>query len=202
MFASCSCMLFQTHGIPCRHVIHILRSSNIDELLSIYILKRFRKDCKKEPVISPNGMLLEERTNALANPVLQKLISDTSDKMESLLIKAKHSLDAMQILRDGVFAIGDRISDMVSAKELSTIREFEEFLGCPIPMQVDIHPPNDIRSKGGIKRIKGHANKVQQKNKNEQKKKNVRQPRRCSTCKKAIVNESMTQTIPGAGAQS
>ncbi|WVZ70861.1 hypothetical protein U9M48_019495 [Paspalum notatum var. saurae] len=167
MFASCSCMLFETHGIPCRHVIHVLRSSKMDELPSTYILKRFRKDCKKEPIFCPNGMLLEERTNTPVNPVLQKLISDTSNKMESLLIQAKHSLDAMQILRDGVFAIGDKISDMVSAKELSTIEEFEEFLGCPIPVQVDIHPPNDIRSKGRIKRIKGHADKGQQKNKNE-----------------------------------
>ncbi|WVZ52126.1 hypothetical protein U9M48_003216 [Paspalum notatum var. saurae] len=159
MFASYSCMLFETHGIPCQHVIHVLTSSKMDELPSAYILKMFRNDCKKEPVFCPN---------------------------------AKHSLDAMQILRDGVFAIGDKISDTVSAKELSIIEEFEEFLGCPIPMQVDIHPPNDICSMGRIKRIKGHADKGQQKNKNKQKKKNVRQPRRCSTCKKVGLHDRRT----------
>jgi hypothetical protein len=74
----------------------------------------------------------------------------------------------MQLLRDGVYALGDRITDMVPAKEQSRLEELEEILGSPIPMQVDIHPPNDIRSKGRIKRIKGHAVKGQQQNKNEQ----------------------------------
>jgi hypothetical protein len=173
MFASGSCMLFETHVIPCWHIIHALRSANIDELPSIYILKRFRKDCKKEVVLSPDGTLLEERNKNPVDPVLQRLISDTSNKIESLFIQAKNSLDAMQLLRDGVYALGDRITDMVPAKEQSGIEEFE---GYPIPMQVDIHLPNDIRSKGRIKRIKGHANKGQQQNKNEQRKKKVLQP--------------------------
>jgi hypothetical protein len=99
----------------------------------------------------------------------------------------------MQILRDGVFALGERINDMVPAKELSRIEEFEQFLGCTIPMQVDIHPPSDIRSKGRIKRIKGHADKGRQQNKNEQKKKkNVRQPRRGGSCKKVVLHDSRT----------
>ena len=141
MFASCSCMLFGTHGIPCRHIIHALRSAKIDELTTMYVLKRFRKDCKRESVLSPEGILLEERANSPVNPVLQKLISDTSNKIESLFVQAKNSPDAMQILRDGVFALGDKISGMIPAKELSRIEEFEDFLGCPVPMQVEIHPP-------------------------------------------------------------
>jgi hypothetical protein len=123
--------------------------------------------------LNPDGILLEERTKNPIDPVLQKLISDTSNKIESLFIQVKNSLDAMQLLRDGVYALGDRITDMVPAKEQSGIEEFE---GYPIPMQVDIHLPNDIRSKGRIKRIKGHANKGQQQNKNEQRKKKVLQP--------------------------
>jgi hypothetical protein len=193
MFASCSCMLFKTHGVQYHHVIHVLRSAKMDELPSIYVLKRFRKDCKKESIFTPDGTILEENTNAPVDPVLQKLVSDTSNKMESLFIQAKNSLNAMQILRDGVFALGERISDMVPAKELSRIEEFEQFLGCTIPMQVDIHPPSDIRSKGRIKRIKGHADKGRQQNKNEQKKKkNVRQPRRGGSCKKVVLHDSRT----------
>ncbi|CAN6181097.1 unnamed protein product [Urochloa humidicola] len=74
MFASCSCLLFEMHGIPCRHVIHALRSAKIDELPSIYVLKRFRKDCKRESVSTPDGILLQEKANTPVNPMLQKLI--------------------------------------------------------------------------------------------------------------------------------
>ena len=121
----------------CTSIIHALRSAKIDELPSIYILKRFRKDCKKEVVLSSDGILLEERAKSPVDPVLQRLISDMSNKIESLFIQAKNSLYVMQLLRDGVYALADRITDMVPAKEQSRI---EEFLGCPIPMQVDIHP--------------------------------------------------------------
>ena len=192
MFASCSCMLFGTHGIACRHILHALRSAKIDELPTMYVLKRFRKDCKRESVLTPEGNLLEERANSPVNPMLQKLISETSNRIESLFVQAKNSPDAMQILRDGVFALGDRITDMIPAKELSRIEDFEDFLGCPVLMQVEIHPPTDIRSKGRIKRIKGHADKGRQQNKNEQKKKNVLQPRRCSACKKVGLHDRRT----------
>lgn len=60
---------------------------------------------------------------------------------------------------------------MVLVKEESEVEEFESYLGCSIPDQIDIHPPNDTRSRGKIKRIKGHRDKGTQQNKNEKKKK-------------------------------
>lgn len=135
---------------------------------------------------------MEERTNNPVDPILQKMISDTSNKMESVLNKAKNTLDAMQILRDGIVALGDRISGTVPGKELSKIEEFEDFLGCSVPMQVGIHPPNDICSKGRIKRIKGHADKGQRQNKTEQRNKKAKQPRRCSACKKVGFHDCRT----------
>jgi hypothetical protein len=32
--------------------------------------------------------------------------------------------------------------------------EYESFIGCQIPKQVEIHPPTEVRSKGRSKRIK------------------------------------------------
>ena len=47
----------------------------------------------------------------------------------------------------------------VPAKQQTVLQESEEFLGCTITNEVNIHPPNDIRSRGRIKRIKGHNEK-------------------------------------------
>jgi hypothetical protein len=48
----------------------------------------------------------------------------------------------------------------LSNKKLRTyVQEIQEFLGLTIPDEVSIHPPNDIRSRGKIKRIKGHSEK-------------------------------------------
>lgn len=51
MIAQCSCMLFVTHGIPCRHIILVLRGALLNELPSHYVLKRWTANCKREVVL-------------------------------------------------------------------------------------------------------------------------------------------------------
>jgi hypothetical protein len=50
MVAKCSCMLFESIGIPCRHIIRFLRAAkveNTNEQLSSYVLKRWEKNWKR-----------------------------------------------------------------------------------------------------------------------------------------------------------
>ncbi len=47
MFASCSCKLFEGKGIPCWHIILVLRGEKLDELPMAYILKRWKTRCKR-----------------------------------------------------------------------------------------------------------------------------------------------------------
>ena len=46
MSAKCSCKLFESKGIVCHHIIRVLRGAKINELPSLYILKRWQKICK------------------------------------------------------------------------------------------------------------------------------------------------------------
>jgi hypothetical protein len=50
MVAKCSCMLFESKGIPCRHIIRFLRAAKVEnttEQLSFYVLKRWEKNCRR-----------------------------------------------------------------------------------------------------------------------------------------------------------
>jgi hypothetical protein len=47
IFGCCSCMLFETLGIPCRHIILAARGEKLEELPLAYILKRFEILCKR-----------------------------------------------------------------------------------------------------------------------------------------------------------
>ena len=47
MIAKCSCKLFESKGIVCCHIIQVLRGAKINELPSLYILKRWQKNCKR-----------------------------------------------------------------------------------------------------------------------------------------------------------
>ena len=46
MFGRCSCKLYESYGIPCRHIIQVLRAEKQNEVPSIYIMKRWEKRCK------------------------------------------------------------------------------------------------------------------------------------------------------------
>jgi Ni,Fe-hydrogenase maturation factor len=47
MFGTCSCKLYESYDIPCRHVIQVLRAEKQIEIPSIYITKRWEKRCKR-----------------------------------------------------------------------------------------------------------------------------------------------------------
>lgn len=159
MFGTCTCMLFEKYGIPCRHLIHMLRTAKLQELPAHYVLKRFTKNCKVDAVFDEDGILLGEIASSSMDIELKKTIADTCKKMEGMLTQAKQSLAGIQFFRDGIFALAVELNKIVPSKKQTPAQEFEEFLGCTIPDEVSIHPPNDIRSRGKIKRIKGHNEK-------------------------------------------
>nr|XP_034594212.1 protein FAR1-RELATED SEQUENCE 5-like [Setaria viridis]XP_034594213.1 protein FAR1-RELATED SEQUENCE 5-like [Setaria viridis]XP_034594214.1 protein FAR1-RELATED SEQUENCE 5-like [Setaria viridis]XP_034594215.1 protein FAR1-RELATED SEQUENCE 5-like [Setaria viridis] len=57
MVATCPCMLFEIHGIPCRHIIPALRSAKLNEVPSYYLLERFAHGCKKKLVFDADDTL-------------------------------------------------------------------------------------------------------------------------------------------------
>jgi hypothetical protein len=164
-------MLFEKYGVPCRHLIHMLRTAKLQELPSHYVLKRFTKNCKVDPVFDEDGILLEEIASSSMDIELKKTVADTCKKVEEMLAQAKQSPAGLQFFRDGIFALADELNKIVPAKIQTSVQEFQEFLGCTIPDEVSIHPPNDIRSRGKIKRIKGHSEKGAKQSKKSKKSK-------------------------------
>jgi len=47
MFGRCFCKLYESYGIPCHHIIQVLRAEKQNEVPSIYIMKRWEKRCKR-----------------------------------------------------------------------------------------------------------------------------------------------------------
>jgi hypothetical protein len=53
-----------------------------------------------------------------------------------------------------VSSIDESLRHIVPSKMQASQQEYENFIGCQIPEQIQIHPPNGARSKGRSKRIK------------------------------------------------
>jgi hypothetical protein len=47
MFGMCSYKFYESYGIPCRHIIQVLRGEKQNEIPSIYFIKRWEKMCKR-----------------------------------------------------------------------------------------------------------------------------------------------------------
>jgi hypothetical protein len=47
MFCRCSCKLCESYGIPCRHIIQVLRVEKQNKVPSNYIMKRWETRCKR-----------------------------------------------------------------------------------------------------------------------------------------------------------
>jgi len=47
MFGTCSCKLYESYGIPCRHIIQVLRVEKQNEIPEVYIMKRWKTRCKR-----------------------------------------------------------------------------------------------------------------------------------------------------------
>lgn len=100
MIAQCSCMLFGTHGIPCRHIILVLRGALLNELSSYYVLKRWTANCKREVVFDDNGNVLEEKPKDTTEEEIKKLASEIRKDLEELIHRATPLLPHMQNARE------------------------------------------------------------------------------------------------------
>uniref|UniRef100_A0ACD5WV83 Uncharacterized protein n=1 Tax=Avena sativa TaxID=4498 RepID=A0ACD5WV83_AVESA len=98
MDAHCTCKLFKSLGIPCRHVIYVLRGSRIEELPSHFVLKRWTQICKKEPKFDEDGNLFEEKAKSPLDLAIEKKTSGARKDFEESIRLAAHSLETMDVV--------------------------------------------------------------------------------------------------------
>lgn len=131
------------------------------------------------------GNLIEEKPIDSSEAEMRKKISIARNKFEDLIQKAKHSDEGIDFLTSSVFNLEAPLDQMVSNVKHTRHEEFESFLGCTIPTEIDIHPPTDIHSRGRSKRIR------RSKDDNTGKKQGgkERTPRICKICKQMVFQD-------------
>ncbi|KAL6606177.1 hypothetical protein ACP70R_041830 [Stipagrostis hirtigluma subsp. patula] len=189
MVASCSCNLLQSIGVPCRHIIHVLRGAKVSELPSHYVNKRWTKWCKKEAVFDGDGNLLEDKYISSDDSEMLKLASAARNDMEESIILAAQSKDIMELVRKSLADLVLNVRKMVPEHQQTKQGEIEAFIGCSIPGQVDILAPGNVEAKGRRKRFKGHADKGGQRDIDARKKRLQPTPRLCRMCNQMVLHD-------------
>ncbi|XP_031473146.1 protein FAR1-RELATED SEQUENCE 5-like [Nymphaea colorata] len=88
--ATCTCQMFESSGILCKHVLIVFRMNNILTLPPHYILKRFTKNAKSDVVVDGSGIeiqrdnkeFLAQRYTDLCQRAI-KLVEDGMASVES-----------------------------------------------------------------------------------------------------------------------
>jgi hypothetical protein len=115
---------------------------------------------------------------------MRRKISDSRNKFEDLIQMAKNSEQGMDFLYSSLSNLVQPLQNIIPAATVNKQDEFESFLGGKIPQEVEIHPPNDINSRGQSKRIK------------KSKEKKAPRKRMCGKCKQLwIMTHVISQTM-------
>ncbi|KAF7144470.1 hypothetical protein RHSIM_Rhsim04G0171600 [Rhododendron simsii] len=160
--ASCSCKMFESDGIPCRHLLAFFSRMQVIDLPNEYILRRWTKSAKAMRVIDDLGgsvkeicdtSLLERRNN------LFQLASNVID--DAVLTE-----DGTQILEEALCSVQKKLCSM----NLSTEDGKASAIQVSIPHEQSFKEPLKVRAKGCGKRLKGGKEKA------------VKKSRRCNGC--------------------
>ncbi|XP_021297802.1 protein FAR1-RELATED SEQUENCE 5-like [Herrania umbratica] len=119
--ASCSCKMFEFEGILCRHVIAVVKATNIFLLPQHYILKRWTRNAKDEamldamPSVEMNGNSREGK-NSQYNLLYQEAVKCAEEGMAS-----DHSFKfALNALREARIKIITAKKNAINAQKLET----------------------------------------------------------------------------------
>jgi hypothetical protein len=105
-------------------------------------------------VYDEEGNLLDEKPIDVDELEKRKKIATVRNKVEDLIQHAKSSKEGMDFLVSSVMNIEASLGSIIPNIVQTRQQEYEGFIGCQIPEKIEIHPPTNVRSKGGCKRIK------------------------------------------------
>jgi hypothetical protein len=105
-------------------------------------------------VYDEKGNLLDEKPIDVDELEKRKKIATVRNKVEDLIQHAKSSKEGMDFLVSSVMNIEASLGSIIPNIVQTRQQEYEGFIGCQIPEKIEIHPPTNVRSKGGCKRIK------------------------------------------------
>ncbi|XP_057811310.1 protein FAR1-RELATED SEQUENCE 1-like [Salvia miltiorrhiza] len=131
----CSCKKFVKVGLVCRHMFVVMHNIGLKSIPQKYIVGRWLKDAGASVITSDgrkaqNKPLVSEAFRCIA-------IAEGNESLtESLLNELKSWADANET----------QPTNSVSAKE----RTFQMFYGAKLPTEINVHPPDPVKTKGKI----------------------------------------------------
>ncbi|KAJ1380059.1 Zinc finger, PMZ-type [Sesbania bispinosa] len=164
--AHCSCKMFESEGMPCRHILLLLKGKVLNEIPSYYIINRWTKLATSAPIFYYDGNVLEACFKLESE---SKLISDAWAQLFKCMHLADTCKDKLLLVINEASSIEMKLIKMKGDVGPSKLNELESFVGSTVPEKVDILPPQPSNTKGCGKQIKGGKEKAMEQQQKENK---------------------------------
>ncbi|KAK1278009.1 hypothetical protein QJS04_geneDACA014423 [Acorus gramineus] len=144
---TCSCKKFENKGIPCSHIIIVLRNNFIDCLPEYLILERWTTTAKSKIVYDEFGVELQGHSASSTwkgkkhLEIARGFTECLNDAPIEVCNAAKEMLNDLQNMKASYGACGS--NNPLQSRSTS------------IPSSVNVYPPNISKTKGSGKRLKG-----------------------------------------------
>ena len=137
---TCSCQLLESEGLPCRHLLYVLRLNEGDIFPEMYIMKRWTIDIAKEVVFDGEGVELHGDC--------QKTLFSNWGELHCIFNrwakKAYSSSEKFELAKQKLLEIEKLVEDVVD----------DRHHGIQLHHGIQVHPPAQSKTKGSGKRWK------------------------------------------------
>ncbi|XP_021762651.1 protein FAR-RED IMPAIRED RESPONSE 1-like [Chenopodium quinoa] len=144
---NCTCKMFESQGILCRHILFIMKGKSIREIPDLYILNRWRKEVLKKA--SARNAILDD---ASKYDKKKQLVSDVWSKIFICVSLSKQSEDDLSELIRTLFSFKEQMLTKNNPENATSLKEVKyaniQVLVGSNEVDVNILPPNQCLNKG------------------------------------------------------
>ncbi|XP_057249929.1 protein FAR1-RELATED SEQUENCE 7-like [Beta vulgaris subsp. vulgaris] len=139
----CSCKMFESMRILCRHVLFVIKEKFLTEILEQHILHRWTKDASKKPIFD-----FCEDFDGIEINKKKKVVGDLWSKFFSCVSLVENNTDHLELLLERLSAFEEEMKPgKENVEQQSKEKHIELFVGSNI-VSGGILPPNKSSNKG------------------------------------------------------
>ncbi|KAH1042188.1 hypothetical protein GYH30_024480 [Glycine max] len=136
--ATWSCKMFQSQGIPCRHILCVLKGKGLTKIPSNYIVNRWTKLANRKPIfdITNNDVGTFSKSENEG-----KLILDAWGHFFRCMDKAGQHKEKLLLVMNEVVNIAKQLAEYKGDSKQTKTNDLQTFVGSSIAKKVGILPP-------------------------------------------------------------
>ena len=142
--ADCSCKMFQSQGMSCRHILCILKGKGLNEIPNNYIVHRWTKMTTRKSIFDVDDKVLEGCSTSKNE---SQLILDEWNHIFACMREAGKSKKKLSLLINGVIDVKKQLIELRNGSTKNKTKDIETFIGYNLPKEIDIHPPQISKTK-------------------------------------------------------